>query len=488
MQLTNSIFNQYGESLSLRGAKPRSNSFVLFLSIILLAGNCSMVSGQERSAKVTKVEETIMGAYVPTAWGTHLVFSMPEKIIYAFDNTAPVNLRMQIYIPQCEYAQTIYPLTSAELKDRDDALNTLAKAPELKAARIKPADSSVPVREMKNTPPVSILKSSSALVTEELERLPVGYGMDDATLAANKLTLQSAYFSVWTSETKHIDAGTGNEVFFQWNRATNRDGKVLPISDDMYCVLKDADTGTILDIVRLGIMPDFAFALINNSPMVVPAGSTSVTDSIFSGRDLKMAYFIVSDVITCDYVDGDAARAGLRALRDFYNSNDGCGVGTAVAYAYNENVQGSAKALTVSNITWTPVAYGAQTTLNGTYYVIRIFYFSFDKDDWTMGTGYPLLAAGIDRTTFNNFPLKAPTGIEGTVYTDDKVLIMKDGSRVTVTDRNGNPASSIALYDLSGRLVNSVSASSIPIPCSCNQVYLIRVVIGGKSVTQLVVL
>ena len=76
------------------------------VAVVLISG--AVMIAQDRSATVTQINYfSLVG--IRTSPTVDVMGSDPEKFGFTFTNTQPINVRMAIYIPYSEYAQSIFP-------------------------------------------------------------------------------------------------------------------------------------------------------------------------------------------------------------------------------------------------------------------------------------------------------------------------------------------------------------------------------------------
>ena len=488
----------------------------LILAIVLLIGSNSILGQdevKERSAYVNKVTYSYLRTKVYADDETYSMYSYPEEFTYTFENTVPVNLRMSIYIPKSDYIQKIFFVD--EIQNAISALRLTkkpAKKPKIdfiikNGELIKRGEKGFVESEKQGDrrkiieSDAKTVRSSKSLrsatsptdwIVDSFMRAPVilSYGLSDAKLAERVAYIETEAFSVWTSDIKTIEAGDVNMEAFRWDSFSNRAGISRTVDDEVYYVLENVlEDGSIeiLDVTTWGLNM-YLDALV----MDTNVNGNSISETVLSNMNVKTAHFIVSDPV-CTYYSLDAVKEGkgLKGLKAFWDYECSGGV---IAYAEGDNVHGTIEANKPTTITWQPVS--AQPSIDklvaGKKYYEKIVWYipSFEKEEnYSIGRGYPVFYVSRGPITFTeDFPLKQPSN-EGLVYSDDKVSIVKEGDKIIVSDKNGSVVTSIELYDLNGKLINSVAGASIPVPCvSCKQVYLIKATIGGKVVTQLIVL
>ena len=467
--------------------------------------SAAAVNAQDRSATIIQMDYScLLGRRTSPSYD--VMVSYPERLVFTFENTKPINVRMAIYIPCCDYAQSVFPLTDEEIAQRTIASSTQLKATKTIGADFirngnhiikrgeegfvelkKQAGDKIQdfILEKYDTNSPSFIRASSSPYEWGMSNLMrIQDGTDeqlDDKIAQLKVTAFAVWRSDWQDDTdiriatdiapptlsvQHFEPGT-NTAFFQWYSYSNRNGangkKVERIVyDDVYYVLENADTGEILAVLTAGRNASDDYRLLSRL-----INSDYITESGIDTQDMKMIYFIVTDG-TCDYISVEAAKQ-LQTLFDFCDRECANGV---VAYAVKDNVQGE-KAFEPSDITWKLAANtgtrnpnlfrdsNGKYYLDGRYYLKSIFYKSFDNKGLAMGTGNPYFAGSFEPITFNHFPLLTPkaddfaTGIENPTVEEVKVIWKGDVPYFAV---NGQELKA-DIYDLTGKKVQFVERS-----------------------------
>ena len=476
-----------------------------FLTIAVALVSIAAVSAQDRSATIIQIDFNCLFG-IRTSPSYDIMAAYPEKLGFTFTNTKPINVRMAIYIPDCDYAQSIFPLTDEEIAQRD-AYSSLFKSNKTIGVNFMRNDNQI-IRsgeegfaelekqeankiqatiENDNKNFSSLLRASSS---------PYEWGMSDlhmviqdgtdGQLDDNIAQLKATAFTIWRSDwqddsdfkiatdiapptlpLQHFEPGT-NTAFFQYYGYSNRKGdggKKIErnVYDEIYFVLENADTNEILAIAFGGFDGAADYRLLSRE-----INSDYVTESAINTENEKEVYFIVTDG-TCDYTTIEAAKK-LQTLFDDYDRNCANGV---VAYAVKDNVQGELKALEPSDITWKLTANigtrnpnlfkdsNGKYYLDGTYYLKSVNYKSFDDKDLTMGTGRPFFSFDLKPITFNHFPLLMPksddfaAGIKK-VKTEEVKVVWKDNIPYMVINGQELKAD---IYDLTGKKVRIIERS-----------------------------